>query len=159
MATMGFQPVCAIYSTFLQRAYDCIVHDAALQDLPVIFCMDRAGLSPQDGPTHHGLFDISYVRSVPNCIAMAPKDEDELVDMMFTATHEPHPTFIRYPRGPGERSEEHTSELQSRQYLVCRLLLEKKKRKTTTSVRHEIPLITLLMRVVIIGRKIRKFVQ
>jgi 1-deoxy-D-xylulose-5-phosphate synthase len=102
MATMGFHPVCAIYSTFLQRAYDCIVHDAALQDLPVIFCMDRAGLSAQDGPTHHGLFDISYVRSVPNCIAMAPKDEDELVDMMFTATHERHPTFIRYPRGPAE---------------------------------------------------------
>jgi len=102
MATMGFHPVCAIYSTFLQRAYDCIVHDAALQDLPVIFCMDRAGLSPQDGPTHHGLFDIAYVRSVPNCIAMAPKDEDELVDMMFTATHERHPTFIRYPRGPAE---------------------------------------------------------
>src|SRR5256714_4614497 len=102
MATMGMRPVCAIYSTFLQRAYDCIVHDVALQDLPVIFCMDRAGLSPQDGPTHHGLFDISYVRCVPNCIAMAPKDEDELVDMMFTATHEPHPTFIRYPRGPAE---------------------------------------------------------
>jgi 1-deoxy-D-xylulose-5-phosphate synthase len=102
MATMGFHPVVAIYSTFLQRAYDCIVHDAALQDLPVIFCMDRAGLSAQDGPTHHGLFDISYVRSVPNCIAMAPKDEDELVDMMFTATHERHPTFIRYPRGPAE---------------------------------------------------------
>ena len=102
MATMGFHPVCAIYSTFLQRAYDCIIHDAALQDLPVIFCMDRAGLSPQDGPTHHGLFDIAYLRAVPNCIAMAPKDEDELVDMMFTATHENHPTFIRYPRGPGE---------------------------------------------------------
>ena len=64
--------------------------------------MDRAGLSPQDGPTHHGVFDISYVRSVPNCIAMAPKDEDELVDMMFTATRERHPTFIRYPRGPAE---------------------------------------------------------
>jgi len=102
MATMGFHPVCAIYSTFLQRAYDCIVHDAALQDLPVIFCMDRAGLSAQDGPTHHGLFDIAYTRHVPNCILMAPKDEDELVDMMFTATHEPHPTFIRYPRGPAE---------------------------------------------------------
>ena len=102
MATMGLHPVCAIYSTFLQRAYDCIVHDAALQDLPVTFCMDRAGLSAQDGPTHHGLFDIAYVRHVPNCIAMAPKDEDELVDMMFTATHEPHPTFIRYPRGPAE---------------------------------------------------------
>jgi 1-deoxy-D-xylulose-5-phosphate synthase len=102
MATMGFHPVCAIYSTFLQRAYDCIVHDAALQDLPVIFCMDRAGLSPQDGPTHHGLFDISYLRPVPNCIGMAPKDEDELVDMMFTATRQRHPTFIRYPRGPAE---------------------------------------------------------
>src|SRR5215469_5255281 len=102
MASMGFHPVCAIYSSFLQRAYDCIVHDAALQDLPVIFCMDRSGLSPQDGPTHHGLFDIAYLRHVPNCILMAPKDEDELVDMMFTATHERHPTFIRYPRGPAE---------------------------------------------------------
>ena len=102
MASMGFRPVCAIYSTFLQRAYDCIVHDAALQELPVIFCMDRAGLSAQDGPTHHGLFDIAYLRHVPNCILMAPKDEDELVDMMFTATQQAHPTFIRYPRGPGE---------------------------------------------------------
>src|SRR5258705_4307106 len=102
MATMGFHPVCAIYSTFLQQPYDCIVDDVALQDLPVIFCMDRAGLSANDGPTHHGLFDIAYVRSVPNCIAMAPKDEDELVDMMFTATHQQHPTFIRYPRGAGE---------------------------------------------------------
>jgi len=74
----------------------------ALQDLPVIFCMDRSGLSPQDGPTHHGLFDISYLRCVPNIIAMAPADEDELADMMFTATHQKHPAFIRYPRGPGE---------------------------------------------------------
>ncbi len=102
MATMGFRPVCAIYSTFLQRAYDCIHHDVCLQDLPVIFCMDRAGLSANDGPTHHGLFDISYLRCLPNVIAMAPKDEDELVDMMFTATHVNHPTFIRYPRGAGE---------------------------------------------------------
>lgn len=102
MATMGFHPVCAIYSTFLQRAYDCIIHDVALQDLPVIFCMDRAGLSANDGPTHHGLFDIAYLRCVPNLIAMAPKDEDELVDMMFTATHQTHPTFIRYPRGAAE---------------------------------------------------------
>lgn len=102
MATMGFHPVCAIYSTFLQRAYDCIVHDVALQDLPVIFCMDRAGLSANDGPTHHGLFDIAYLRCVPNIIGMAPKNEDELVDMMFTATHQQHPTFIRYPRGAGE---------------------------------------------------------
>ena len=74
----------------------------ALQDLPVIFCMDRAGLSPQDGPTHHGLFDIAYLRCVPNIIAMAPKDEDELADMMFTATHQKHPVFIRFPRGPAE---------------------------------------------------------
>src|SRR5579859_1342198 len=102
MATMGFHPVCAIYSTFLQRSYDCIIHDVALQNLPVIFCMDRAGLSPQDGPTHHGLFDISYLRCVPNIIAMAPANEDELADMMFTATNQRHPTFIRYPRGAAE---------------------------------------------------------
>lgn len=102
MATMGFRPVCAIYSTFLQRAYDCIVHDVALQDLPVIFCMDRAGLSANDGPTHHGLFDIAYLRCVPNIISMAPRNEDELADMMFTATHQKHPVFIRYPRGAGE---------------------------------------------------------
>lgn len=102
MATMGFRPVCAIYSTFLQRAYDCIIHDAALQELPVIFCMDRAGLSANDGPTHHGLFDISFLRCVPNLIAMQPKDEDELVDMMFTATRQRLPVCIRYPRGPAE---------------------------------------------------------
>ncbi len=102
MATMGYRPVVAIYSTFLQRAYDCIHHDVCLQDLPVIFCMDRAGLSANDGPTHHGLFDIAYLRCLPNVIAMAPKDEDELQDMMFTATHQKHPCFIRYPRGAGE---------------------------------------------------------
>jgi 1-deoxy-D-xylulose-5-phosphate synthase len=102
MATMGFRPVVAIYSTFLQRAYDCIHHDVCLQDLPVIFCMDRAGLSANDGPTHHGLFDISYLRCLPNVVAMAPKDEDELCDMMFTASHVNHATFIRYPRGAAE---------------------------------------------------------
>ena len=102
MATMGFHPVCAIYSTFLQRAYDCIIHDAALQDLPVIFCMDRAGLSANDGPTHHGLYDIAYLRCVPNLVLMAPKDEDELVDMLFTATQQRHPAAIRYPRGPAQ---------------------------------------------------------
>ncbi|HEU5126236.1 MAG TPA: 1-deoxy-D-xylulose-5-phosphate synthase [Verrucomicrobiae bacterium] len=102
MATMGLHPVCAIYSSFLQRAYDCLHHDICLQDLPVIFCMDRAGLSANDGPTHHGLFDIAYLRCLPNVTAMAPKDEDELADMMFTATHHPHPTFIRYPRGAAE---------------------------------------------------------
>ena len=102
MATMGFHPVCAIYSTFLQRAYDCIHHDICLQNLPVIFCMDRAGLSANDGPTHHGLFDIAYLRCLPNVIAMAPRNEDELADMMFTATHQNQPTFIRYPRGAAE---------------------------------------------------------
>jgi 1-deoxy-D-xylulose-5-phosphate synthase len=102
MATMGFHPVVAIYSTFLQRAYDCIHHDICLQDLPVIFCMDRAGLSANDGPTHHGLFDIAYLRCLPNLIAMAPANEDELADMMFTASHQNHPAFIRYPRGAAE---------------------------------------------------------
>ena len=102
MATMGFKPVVAIYSTFLQRAYDCIHHDVCLQDLPVIFCMDRAGLSANDGPTHHGLFDIAYLRTLPNIILMAPKDEDELQDMMFTATLQGHPVAIRYPRGNAE---------------------------------------------------------
>lgn len=102
MATMGFHPVCAIYSTFLQRAYDCIHHDVCLQDLPVTFCMDRAGLSANDGPTHHGLFDIAYLRCLPNLIGMAPKDEDELQDMMFTASLQPHPVAIRYPRGNAE---------------------------------------------------------
>lgn len=99
MATMGVRPVVAIYSTFLQRAYDCIIHDVALQDLPVTFCMDRAGLSANDGPTHHGLFDISYSRCIPNMICMAPANEDELSDMMFTAAHQKHPAMIRYPRG------------------------------------------------------------
>jgi len=102
MATMGYRPIVAIYSTFLQRAYDCIHHDVCLQDLPVIFVMDRAGLSANDGPTHHGLFDISYLRCFPNVIAMAPANEDELADMMFTATQINHPTFIRYPRGTAE---------------------------------------------------------
>ncbi len=102
MATMGCRPVCAIYSTFLQRAYDMIIHDVALQKLPVTFCMDRAGLSANDGPTHHGLFDIAYLNCIPGVIAMAPANEDELADMMFTATHQDLPAFIRYPRGNGE---------------------------------------------------------
>ncbi len=102
MATLGFHPVCAIYSTFLQRAYDCIIHDVALQKLPVIFCLDRAGLSASDGPTHHGLFDLAFLRCVPDVIVMAPGDEDELVDMLYTATRQQLPVFIRYPRGPAE---------------------------------------------------------
>ena len=101
MATKGYKPFCAIYSTFLQRAFDQIVHDVCLQNLPVVFCMDRGGLSGDDGPTHHGLFDISYLRSVPNLIHMVPKDEDELADMMYTAMLHDGPSAIRYPRGTG----------------------------------------------------------
>jgi len=99
MATRGFRPVCAIYSTFLQRAFDPIVHDVALQKLPVLFCMDRAGLSGDDGPTHHGLFDIAYLRGIPEMVLMAPKDEDEMADMMKTALDLSGPSAIRYPRG------------------------------------------------------------
>ena len=102
LSTQGFKPVCAIYSTMLQRAYDPIIHDVGVQDLPVSFCMDRAGLSPQDGPTHHGLFDIAYVRCVPNSVVMQPKDEDELVDMLWTSLHTQKATFLRYPRGSAE---------------------------------------------------------
>ena len=101
MATRGYRPVCAIYSTFLQRAFDPIVHDVCLQKLPVVFCLDRAGLSGDDGPTHHGLFDISYLREVPGLVMMAPKDEDELADMLKTAFELPGPSAIRYPRGIG----------------------------------------------------------
>jgi 1-deoxy-D-xylulose-5-phosphate synthase len=101
MATKGYKPFCAIYSTFLQRAFDPIVHDVCLQNLPVVFCMDRGGLSGDDGPTHHGLFDISYLRGIPNILHMVPKDEDELADMMYTAMLHEGPSAIRYPRGAG----------------------------------------------------------
>ena len=101
LATKGIRPVVAIYSTFLQRGYDPIIHDVALQNLPVTFVMDRAGLSPNDGPTHHGLFDLAYLRPVPNTVIMQPKDEDELVDMMHTSLKLNGPGFIRYPRGAG----------------------------------------------------------
>lgn len=101
LATQGMKPVVAIYSTFLQRAFDCIMHDVCLQDLDVLFCMDRAGLSPNDGPTHHGLFDIAYLRCLPRTTIMQPKDEEELVDMMKTSLDTGGPCFIRYPRGAG----------------------------------------------------------
>jgi len=101
MACDGIKPVVAIYSTFLQRAYDCIIHDVCLQNLPVVFCMDRAGVSANDGATHHGLFDIGYLRCVPNVVIMQPKDEDELADMLWTSLNYESPTFIRYPRGAG----------------------------------------------------------
>ncbi len=100
MATEGFRPVAAIYSTFLQRAYDQIIHDVALQNLPVIFAMDRAGLVGADGATHQGAFDLSYLRAIPNLTIMAPKDENELQHMIFTALqHTQGPIAFRYPRG------------------------------------------------------------
>ena len=102
LATKGKKPVVAIYSTFLQRAYDPIIHDVCLQKLPVVFCLDRSGLSPNDGPTHHGLFDISYLRCIPEAVVMQPKDEDEQVDMLYSAIGYGKPTFIRWPRGAAE---------------------------------------------------------
>ena len=101
LAVRGLKPFCAIYSTFLQRAFDPLVHDVCLQKLPVVFCMDRGGLSGDDGPTHHGLFDISYLRGIPNIVHMDPKDEDELADMLYTAMQHDGPVAIRYPRGAG----------------------------------------------------------
>ena len=103
MATQGMVVFCNIYSTFLQRAYDQVIHDVALQNLPVVFCLDRAGLVGEDGATHHGVFDIAYLNCIPNLIIAAPKDEIELRNIMFTASEGlNHPIAIRYPRGRGE---------------------------------------------------------
>lgn len=102
MATQGLIPFCNIYSTFLQRAYDQVIHDVALQDLPVIFCLDRAGLVGEDGATHHGVFDLSYLRCIPNMIICAPRNEIELRNIMYTTQKQlDHPIAIRYPRGRG----------------------------------------------------------
>ena len=95
----GIKPIVAIYSTFLQRSYDMIMHDIALQKLPVLFCIDRAGIVGPDGPTHHGVFDISYLRTIPNIIISAPKDGNELKNLMFTGiNHLDGPFAIRYPK-------------------------------------------------------------
>jgi 1-deoxy-D-xylulose-5-phosphate synthase len=101
LATKGFKPVVAIYSTFLQRSYDQIVHDVCLQNLPVTFCLDRGGIVGEDGPTHHGAFDLSYLRHIPNMTLMAPKDEAELQNLLYTAINYPGPAALRYPRGVG----------------------------------------------------------
>lgn len=101
LALEGFRPVVAIYSTFLQRAYDQIIHDVCLPNLPVVFAIDRGGLVGEDGPTHHGHFDITYLRSLPNMTLMAPKDENELRHMLFSALELEGPAAIRYPRGQG----------------------------------------------------------
>lgn len=105
MAKAGLKPVVCIYSTFLQRAYDQVLHDVALQNLPVIFAVDRAGLVGEDGPTHHGVFDLAYLRSIPNFTIMAPGDENEFLDMLETAFTIKGPVAIRYPRGIGEGAE------------------------------------------------------
>lgn len=102
LASSGHKPVCAIYSTFLQRAFDQVLHDVCLQNLPVVFCLDRGGIVGEDGPTHHGTFDISYLRQLPNLILMAPKDERELRNMLYSAvSYQKGPVAIRYPRGEG----------------------------------------------------------
>jgi 1-deoxy-D-xylulose-5-phosphate synthase len=101
MALDGYKPVVAIYSTFLQRAYDQVMHDVALQNAPVVFCLDRAGLVGDDGPTHHGIFDVSYLRHIPNMVCMAPKDENELRHMLNSALTYNCPVAMRYPRGEG----------------------------------------------------------
>ena len=101
LATEGFRPVVTIYSTFLQRAFDQIIHDVCLPNLPVVFALDRGGLVGEDGPTHHGNFDITYLRSIPNMTFMVPKDENELRHMLYTALQHDGPVAIRYPRGRG----------------------------------------------------------
>jgi 1-deoxy-D-xylulose-5-phosphate synthase len=101
MACEGMKPVVAIYSTFLQRAYDQLIHDVALQDLPVLFALDRAGLVGADGATHAGAYDIPFLRCIPNMLVMTPADEAECRDLLTTAFHQPHPTAVRYPRGSG----------------------------------------------------------
>ena len=101
LACEGFVPVVAIYSTFLQRAYDQLIHDVALQNLPVVFAIDRGGLVGADGATHHGAFDLSFLACVPNLVVMAPTDEDECRQMLYTAVQHPGPSAVRYPRGGG----------------------------------------------------------
>jgi 1-deoxy-D-xylulose-5-phosphate synthase len=102
LATQGLIPFCNIYSTFMQRAYDQVVHDVCLQGLHVVFCMDRAGFAGADGPTHHGAYDIAYMRCLPNMVVSAPMNEEELRNLMYTATLETGGAFsIRYPRGEG----------------------------------------------------------
>ena len=102
MATQGMVPFCNIYSSFMQRAYDQVVHDVALQKLHVVFCLDRGGLAGADGPTHHGVFDLAYMRCIPNMIVSAPMNEEELRNLMYTASADDHGPFsIRYPRGKG----------------------------------------------------------
>jgi 1-deoxy-D-xylulose-5-phosphate synthase len=102
LAAGGLKPVVAIYSTFLQRAYDQIVHDVCLPHLPVVFALDRGGVVGEDGPTHHGVFDLAYLRHIPGMTVMAPANEAELQQMLVTALNHSGPIALRYPRGKGE---------------------------------------------------------
>ena len=101
LACEGFKPVVAIYSTFLQRGYDQLIHDVALQNLPMVFALDRAGLVGSDGATHNGAFDLSYLRCIPNMVVMTPADENECRQMLYTAHRLDQPAAVRYPRGSG----------------------------------------------------------
>jgi len=103
LATQGLIPFCNIYSSFMQRAYDQVIHDVAIQELPVVFCLDRAGVAGADGPTHHGAYDIAFMRCIPNLVVSAPMNEEELRNLMYTAQLEEvkRPFVIRYPRGEG----------------------------------------------------------
>jgi len=103
LATQGLRVFCNIYSSFMQRAYDMVIHDVAIQNLPVVFCLNRAGLVGEDGPTHHGCYDIAYMRCIPNMVVSAPMNEKELRNLMYTAQlpTNTHPFVIRYPRGEG----------------------------------------------------------
>jgi 1-deoxy-D-xylulose-5-phosphate synthase len=101
LATQGFLPIVAIYSTFLQRGFDQILHDVCLPDLPVVFALDRSGIVGEDGKTHQGTFDLSYLTLMPNMVVSAPKDENELQHLLYTAIRANHPMAIRYPKGPG----------------------------------------------------------
>ncbi len=109
LATQGVVPFCNIYSTFMQRAYDQVIHDVCIQKLPVVFCMDRAGVAGADGPTHHGAYDISFMRCIPNLIVSAPLNEEELRNLMYTASTYNGPFSIRYPRGNGVMPEWETA--------------------------------------------------
>ncbi|MDP8229843.1 MAG: 1-deoxy-D-xylulose-5-phosphate synthase [Candidatus Gorgyraea atricola] len=120
LASAGLKPVVAVYSTFLQRSYDQIIHDVCLQNLNVIFMLDRSGIVGEDGPTHHGVFDISYLRNMPNMVVMAPKDEEELKEMLkFAISYNDGPIAIRYPRGGSYRAEK--AEVQPRLFEKPRL--------------------------------------
>ena len=109
LAAGGMIPFCCIYSSFMQRAYDNMIHDVAIQHLPVIFCLDRAGLVGEDGVTHHGVFDIAFMRSIPGMTVSAPSDEAELRNLMYTALQAARPFVIRYPRGRGIGADWHQS--------------------------------------------------